>query len=88
MTDKASSIGSVFRKMQDNGLYVKTEYRTVTYLNNLIEQDHRAIKRRNKFYRKRWTASATITCMETIRGIYKRTKEIECYSVSTKLRVN
>ncbi|EOF76866.1 hypothetical protein K2D_10420 [Enterococcus hirae] len=30
------------------GLYTKTEHRTVKYLNNLIEQDHRPIKRRNK----------------------------------------
>lgn len=51
VTDKAPSIGSAFRKLQSNGLYTKTEHRTVKYLNNLIEQDHRPIKRRNKFYR-------------------------------------
>ncbi|MCT0056774.1 IS6 family transposase, partial [Lactococcus lactis subsp. lactis] len=50
VTDKAPSIGSAFRKLQRNGLYTKTEHRTVKYLNNLIEQDHRPIKRRNKFY--------------------------------------
>ncbi len=38
-------------KLQKAGLYTKTEHRTVKYLNNLIEQDHRPIKRRNKFYR-------------------------------------
>ena len=51
VTDKAPSIGSAFRKLQSNGLYTKTEHRTVKYLNHLIEQDHRPIKRRNKFYR-------------------------------------
>ncbi|PAK63081.1 IS6 family transposase, partial [Staphylococcus caprae] len=49
-----------------------TEHRTGKYLNNLIEQDHRPIKRRNKFYRSLRTASTTIKGMETIRGIYKK----------------
>ena len=62
------------------GLYTKTEHRTVKYLNNLIEQDHRPIKRRNKFYQSLRTASSTIKGMETLRGIYKyikRTEEME-----------
>ena len=70
-------LGSAFRKLQSKGLYTKTEHRTVKYLNNLIEQDHRPIKRRNKFYRSLRTASTTIKGMETIRGIYKRTEETE-----------
>ena len=74
VTDKAPSIGSAFRKLQRNELYTKTEHRTVKYLNNLIEQDHRPIKRRNKFYRSLRTASSTIKGMETIRGIYKRNR--------------
>ena len=74
VTDKAPSIGSAFRKLQRNGLYTKTENRTVKYLNNLIEQDHRPIKRRNKFYRSLRTASSTIKGMETIRGIYKKNR--------------
>lgn len=57
VTDKAPSIGSAFKKLQKAGLYTKTEHRTVKYLNNLIEQDHRPIKRRNKFYRSLRTAS-------------------------------
>ena len=74
VTDKAPSIGSAFRKLQRNGLYTKTEHRTMKYLNNLIEQDHRPIKRRNKFYRSLRTASSTIKGMETIRGIYKKNR--------------
>ena len=74
VTDKAPSIGSAFRKLQRNGLYTKTEHRTVKYLNNLIEQDHRPIKRRNKFYQSLRTASSTIKGMETIRGIYKKNR--------------
>ena len=77
VTDKAPSISSAFRKLQINGLYTKTEHRTVKYLNNLIEQDHRPIKRRNKFYRSLRTASITIKGMETIRGIYKKNRKTE-----------
>ncbi|TKL64423.1 DDE-type integrase/transposase/recombinase, partial [Enterococcus faecalis] len=69
VTDKAPSIKSAFRKLQKNGLYITTEHRTIKYLNNLIEQDHRPIKRRNKFYQSLRTASTTIKGMEAIRGI-------------------
>ncbi len=76
VTDKAPSIGSAFRKLQRNGLYTKTEHRTVKYLNNLIEQNHRPIKRRNKFYRSLRTASSTIKGMETFEEYIKRTEEM------------
>ena len=46
------------------------------YLNNLIEQDHRPIKRRNKFYRSLRTASTTIKGMEAIRGICKKAEKM------------
>ena len=90
VTDKAPSISSAFRKLQINGLYTKTEHRTVKYLNNLIEQDHRPIKRRNKFYRSLRTASTTIKGMETIRGIYKKNRRngtLFGFSVSTEIKV-
>lgn len=45
VTDKAPSVRSAVKKLQKNGLYQKMEYRTVKYLNNLIEQDYRPIKR-------------------------------------------
>ncbi|RTK71800.1 DDE-type integrase/transposase/recombinase, partial [Enterococcus faecalis] len=64
-----------FRKLQSVGLYTKTEHRTVKYLNNLIEQDHRPIKRRNKFYQNLRTASTTIKGMEAIRGLYKKSRK-------------
>ena len=75
VTDKAPSIGSAFKKLQHNGLYVKTEHRTVKYLNNLIEQDHRPIKRRNKFYRSLRTASSTIKGRDNSRNIQKEPKK-------------
>lgn len=91
VTDKAPSLGSAFRKLQSVGLYTKTEHRTVKYLNNLIEQDHRPIKRRNKFYQSLRTASSTIKGMETIRGIYKKNRRngtLFGFSVSTEIKVN
>ena len=90
VTDKAPSIGSAFKKLQKAGLYTKTEHRTVKYLNNLIEQDHRPIKRRNKFYRSLRTASTTIKGMETIRGIYKKSRKegtLFGFSVCTEIKV-
>ncbi|EGP5047719.1 IS6 family transposase, partial [Enterococcus faecium] len=90
VTDKAPSIGSAFKKLQKAGLYTKTEHRTVKYLNNLIEQDHRPIKRRNKFYRSLRTASITIKGMETIRGIYKKSRKegtLFGFSVCTEIKV-
>ncbi|OJG40583.1 hypothetical protein RV02_GL001960 [Enterococcus gilvus] len=44
-------------------------------MNNLTEQEHRPIKCRNKFYQNLRTASATIKGMETIRGIYKKSRK-------------
>lgn len=66
--------------MQQNGFYQQTEHRTVKYINNLIEQDHRPIKRRSKFYRSLRTAFTTIKGMETIRRLYKKTEKRELSS--------
>ncbi|MFG5364322.1 DDE-type integrase/transposase/recombinase, partial [Enterococcus faecalis] len=57
------------------GFYQQTKHRTVKYLNNLIEQDHRPIKRRNKFYQSLRTASTTIKGMEAIRVLYKKSRK-------------
>ncbi|BBC77229.1 transposase-like protein (plasmid) [Lactococcus cremoris] len=75
VTDKAPSIGSAFRKLQSNGLYTKTEHRTVKYLNNLIEQDHRPIKRRNKFYRSLRTPQPRLRAWKQFEEYTKRTEE-------------
>ncbi len=89
VTDKAPSISSAFKKLQKVGLYTKTEHRTVKYLNNLIEQDHRPIKRRNKLYHYLRTASATIKGMEAIRVIYKKSRKegtLFGFSVCTEIK--
>ncbi|MGA4765779.1 IS6 family transposase, partial [Streptococcus infantarius subsp. infantarius] len=62
----------------------------IKYLNNLIEQDHRPVKRRNKFYRSLHTASPTIKGMETLRGIYKKNRRngtLFGFSVSTEIKI-
>src|SRR5690625_4777166 len=56
-------------------LFVPCFHTSINYLNNLIEQDHRPIKRRNKFYQSLRTASTTIKGMEAIRGIYKKSRK-------------
>ena len=90
MTDKAHSLGSAFRKLESVGLYTNADDRTVKYLINLIEQAHRPIKRRNKFYQSLRKASSTIKGMETIRGRYKKNRRngtIFGFSVSTEIKV-
>ena len=90
VTDKAPSITSAFKKLKEYGFYQGTEHRTIKYLNNLIEQDHRPVKRRNKFYRSLRTASPTIKGMEAIRGLYKKTRKegtLFGFSVSTEIKV-
>ncbi|MGY3774973.1 IS6 family transposase, partial [Lactococcus cremoris subsp. cremoris] len=52
-------------------------------------QDHRPIKRRNKFYQSLRTASSTIKGMETLRGIYKKNRRngtLFGFSVSTEIK--
>ena len=90
VTDKAPSIASAFKKLKEYGFYQGTEHRTIKYLNNLIEQDHRPVKRRNKFYRSLRTASPTIKGMEAIRGLYKKTRKegtLFGFSVCTEIKV-
>ncbi|MCE2215474.1 DDE-type integrase/transposase/recombinase, partial [Streptococcus thermophilus] len=73
------------------GFYQGTEHCTIKYLNNLIEQDHRPVKRHNKFYRSLRTASTTIKGMEAIRGLYKKTRKegtLFGFSVCTEIKVS
>ncbi|MDU0407096.1 hypothetical protein N42HA_00075 [Lactococcus lactis] len=77
VTDKAPSLGFAFRKLQSVGLYTKTEHRTVKYLNNLIEQDHRPIKRRIKFYQSLRTPLPRLRAWRPFEEYIKRTEEME-----------
>ncbi|MED1282050.1 IS6 family transposase, partial [Bacillus paranthracis] len=45
-TDKAPALLCAFKKLKHNDFYVHTKHCTIKHLNNLIEQDHRHVKRR------------------------------------------
>ncbi|RBT20326.1 IS6 family transposase, partial [Enterococcus faecium] len=81
VTDKAPSLSSAFNQLHSEGLF---EHRTNKYLNNIIEQDHRSIKKRHKLYQSIRTDSSTIKGIETIHALYKisqRDKSLFGFSV-------
>ncbi|PHD59072.1 IS6 family transposase [Bacillus toyonensis] len=45
-TDKAPALFCAFKKLQKNNYYKHTKHCTIKHQNNLIEQDHRHVKRR------------------------------------------
>nr|WP_254678521.1 IS6 family transposase [Enterococcus faecalis] len=90
VTDKAPFLAPPLESYRVWVYILRQSTETVKYLNNLIEQDHRPIKRRNKFYQSLRTASSTIKGMETIRGIYKKNRRngtLFGFSVSTEIKV-
>ncbi|MEB9972522.1 IS6 family transposase [Bacillus cereus] len=86
-TDKAPALLCAFKKLKHNGFYVHTKHCTVKYLNNLIEQDHRHIKRRfakSAGFQSLRHASRTLKGIETIHAIYKQKRShIPDFSFST-----
>ncbi|HDR5354461.1 TPA: IS6 family transposase [Bacillus thuringiensis] len=86
-TDKAPALLCAFKKLKHNGFYVHTKHCTVKHLNNLIEQDHRHVKRRfskSSGFQSIRHASRTIKGIETIQAIYKQKRShIPDFSFST-----
>ncbi|MGH0945220.1 IS6 family transposase [Bacillus mycoides] len=83
-TDKASALLCAFKKLKNNGFYVRIKHCTVKHLNNLIEQDHRHVKRRfakSAGFQSIRHASRTIKGIETIQAIYKQRRSLESDSV-------
>ncbi|MGG0454656.1 IS6 family transposase [Bacillus mycoides] len=83
-TDKAPALLCAFKKLKKNVFYVRTKHCTVKHFNNLIEQDHRHVKRR--FAKSSGSqnirhASHTIKGIETIQAIYKQRRSLESDSV-------
>lgn len=74
VTDKAPSLSSAFNRLKSEGQFIDTIHRTSKYLNNIIEQDHRHVKKRNKSYQSIRTASSTIKGIETIHALYKNSQ--------------
>ena len=73
--DKNAAFPPVHQELIATGeLPSTTKLRRVKYLNNIIENDHKSIKRKSRYrqwYQSFPTASATIGCMETMRMIQK-----------------
>jgi len=79
-TDKAPALLCAFKKLKKNGFYKHTKYCTIKHLNNLIEQDHRHIKRRfvkSAGFQSLRHASRTLKGIETIHAIYKRNRSLQ-----------
>jgi transposase, IS6 family len=74
-TDKHSGYPRAIANLQTRGdLSEKCQHRPVQYLNNILEQDHRAIKRRcraSQWFRSFWSARRTIAGYEAIHMIRK-----------------
>ncbi|WP_374108444.1 IS6 family transposase [Bacillus sp. FDAARGOS_1420] len=76
-TDKAPALLCAFKKLKHNGFYVHTKHCTVKYLNNLIEQDHRHIKRRFIGFQNLRHASRTLKGIESKRFMpYTNKREV------------
>ncbi len=75
------------KKLKHNGVYLHMKYCTVKHLNNLIEQDHRHIKRpfvKSVGFQTLFHASRTIKGIEMIHAIYKQKRShIPVFSFST-----
>ncbi|MDM5155589.1 IS6 family transposase [Bacillus sp. DX1.1] len=83
-TDKAPSLICAFKKLQRIDFYKNTFHRTTKYLNNLIEQDHRHVKRRfarSLGFQSLRHASRTIKGIETLHAIYKQRRSLQSDSV-------
>ncbi|MDA2638842.1 IS6 family transposase [Bacillus cereus] len=83
-TDKAPALLCAFKKLKKDDYYTHTKHCTIKYRNNLIEQDHRHVKRRfakSSGFQSIRHASRTIKGIETIQAIYKQRRSLELDSV-------
>nr|WP_088328030.1 IS6 family transposase [Bacillus cereus] len=86
-TDKALALLCAFSKIRKQGFYQTTIHCTIKHLNNLIEQNHRHVKRRfakSAGFQNLRHASRTLKGIETIHTIYKQKRShIPNFSFST-----
>ncbi|QWH01679.1 IS6 family transposase [Bacillus mycoides] len=79
-TDKAPALLYAFNKLKEQGFYRRTTHCTVKHLNNLIEQDHRHVKRRfakSTGFQSLRHASRTLKGIETVHALYKRKRSLQ-----------
>ncbi|HEK9103841.1 IS6 family transposase [Bacillus pfraonensis] len=78
-TDKAPALLCAFNKLREQGFYINTTHCTIKHLNNLIEQDHRHVKRcfsKSAGFQNLRHASRTLKGIETIHALYKRNRSL------------
>ena len=91
-TDKTPALLCALKKLENNGFYVHTKHCTVKHLNNLIEQDHRHVKRRfvkSGGLQSLRHASRTIKEIETVHALYKQNRSLKpdsCFSTYKELQ--
>jgi transposase, IS6 family len=81
MLPELQELGSPMRSGYGGVLEENCQHRPVQYLNNVLEQDHQAIKRRvraSQHFRSFWGAWRTIAGYEAIHMIRKRPGVLEC----------
>ncbi|MGG0311849.1 IS6 family transposase [Bacillus mycoides] len=79
-TDKAPALLCELKKLQKDDYYTQTKHCTIKHRNNLIEQDHRHVKRRfvkSVGFQTLRHASRTIKGIETIQAIYKQRRNLQ-----------
>ncbi|RAN87326.1 IS6 family transposase [Bacillus sp. SRB_28] len=82
-TDKAPALLCAFNKLRKQGFYSNTTHCTIKHLNNLIEQDHRHVKRcfsKSSGFQNLRHASRTIKGIETIHALYKQRRGLQINS--------
>lgn len=87
VSDKNPAIICAVKKLRKKKKVLKkTDYRKIKYLNNIIEQDHRQVKKRfpkSLGFQKVRTAVATIKGIEVVNALYKETRtEINLFEFS------
>ncbi|PEY99717.1 IS6 family transposase [Bacillus sp. AFS018417] len=83
-TDQAPALLCAFKKLKKKGLYQHTKHCTIKHFNNLIEQDHRHVKRRfvkSSGFQTLRHASRTIKGIETLHALYKQRRSLQPDSV-------
>ncbi|MGR5993164.1 IS6 family transposase [Bacillus cereus] len=83
-TDKAPALLCAFKKLQKDDFYTHTKQCTIKHRNNLIEQDHRHVKRRfakSSGFQSIRHVARTIKGIETIQALYKQRRSLESDSV-------
>ncbi|KFM95233.1 DDE domain protein [Bacillus clarus] len=79
-TDKAPALLCAFNKLKEQDFYRRTTHCTVKHLNNLIEQDHRHVKRRfakSTGFQSLRHASRTLKGIETVHALYKQKRSLQ-----------